>query len=349
MLSYYSIACSSAKKNQTHVDDDELGTFGVELLQMDRGMMLYAIGIDIGGTRTKFGVVELVTGRLVARDIQPTALDDGDKFLAWLYERVVKILRIAGLDRSQIAGIGLGIPGYVDNDADKIGLVWESLLFMEQMPFRRAVEGRLDLPCRMDNDARLVALGEARYGAGRGAPRLLVLTLGTGLGVGLLVNGRFLENTSIAHMAGSIVIRPTGRVCPNCGLDGCLEWLVSATGLVERVGDALASGIVSTLREATPLTAPIIFAAAAHGDALARRAVDQLLADLSAGLNSYIHLFGPDKIVLGGGMSDGLAPYLDRLQSALVARPFPWYSVSLAVSELQEDAGLLGSAALLAP
>ena len=306
----------------------------------------YAIGIDIGGTRTKFGVVELASGHLVARDVQSTVLHDGERFLDGLEERVIQVLRIAGLEKGQIAGVGLGVPGYVDNQADRIGLVWDALSFMERMPFRQAVESRLGLPCRVDNDARVVGLGEAVYGAGRGVTRLLVLTLGTGLGVAFLVNQRFLEDTSIAHMAGSIIVRPGARPCSNCGLSGCLESLVSATGLVQTAQEGLNSGVETALQAADPLTAEAVFAAARQGDALAQRAVGQLLDDLVHGLNSYIHLFAPDRIVFNGGISPGIQPYLPGLLPHLIARPFPWYSLSLAVSELREQAGMLGSAAL---
>jgi glucokinase len=206
----------------------------------------------------------------------------------------------------------------------------------------------------MDNDGRAVAMGEAYFGGhtpagmGRSAGgtcqprRLLSLTLGSGVGVALVVDGRLLEKSSIGHLAGHIPIRLGGGPC-FCGFSGCLESLVSASGLICNFANFNQGKPVD---ETVGLDARRIFELAKNGHPAATRAVTQLLDDLSVGLNAYIFLYGPDVIVLGGGLANSLAPWLPAIRQGVFAHPYDGYQVMVNLSSLGEQAGLYGAASL---
>jgi glucokinase len=302
-----------------------------------------AIGIDVGGTRTKCGLVD-GAGRVLAQTVAPTVLDDAEAFSAGLVRSCAELCSRAGA--AAVVGAGIAVPGFVDPDRDRIAMVWERLAFLERPGFRADLEGRLGLRCVVDNDARAAAIGEARHGAGVGASRLLVLTIGTGIGFGFTVDGRFTERAPLSHMAGHIRIGADGGECI-CGLDGCLESVVSARGLVR--------SYLALKPEAwscdEPLDGERIAAAAAAGDAAAREALMTMARHLATGLDSYVSLLAPDRIVIGGGLSRALAGHVDWLRAAVRAEPFPGHRVEIAVSVLQESAGIIGAAsiALAAP
>ncbi len=299
---------------------------------MGRG---FAVGIDVGGTRTKAGLVDLSRGAVMGIDIAPTETRDGGLFLASLKDSCDRLLQTAGLDYSQMDGIGVGVPGFTSGGV--VESTWGFLTFMEDYPLQTNMEGLFPLPCRVDNDARLVALGEALYGAAAGASRSITLTLGTGVGFGLVVDGGFVTKAPIDHMAGHVAVRRGGPEC-YCGQRGCLETLVSATGLCLAM-KAAAGG---------DWTGEAVLAAAARGDTTAQGVVEQFLDNLAVGLNSYVWMHAPNVIVLAGGLSGGLGRHLSRLQRQITAAPFRACHPQLRLSRLREEAGILGSAALFA-
>jgi glucokinase len=197
------------------------------------------------------------------------------------------------------------------------------------------------LPCRADNDARVVALGEALYGIGKGQNRVLALTLGTGLGLGFIAKGKFETSLPYAHMGGHISIGRTDFKC-YCGKEGCLEALVSATGIVDsakRFGWELKYPNLE-------LNVQTIFKAEQDGNEDAKQIVAEFLGYLKTGIDNYINLFAPDMIIIGGGVSKGMKPYLDKLTQIDFLPPYKKYRVKIALSELDELSGILGAAAL---
>jgi glucokinase len=214
------------------------------------------------------------------------------------------------------------------------------LEFMEDYPLVEIMEGKFGLPCRADNDARIVALGEALYGEGRNAKRMLMLTLGTGLGLGFTVDGKLPESLPYAHMGGHMTITQNDVTC-YCGKTGCLESLVSATGIVDaarRAGWKEQPGF--------SLTSEGIFQAADQGDPVARAVVQEWLMYLKTGIDNYINIYAPDTIILGGGVANALQHYIPFLEDGHLLRPFKNYRAKIGISTLQEHAGILGSAAL---
>ena len=303
--------------------------------------MKYAVGIDIGGTRTKIGLVDLNENRVLDMILTPTERYDPEIFISDLYRQYCSLAEKTGIGKESVSGVGIGAPGFVYEDGS-VDSTFGFLPFMDaHYPLKERLEQTFKLPCRVDNDARIVALGEALYGGGRGYGRVLVLTLGTGLGLGFIVYGKFETKLPYAHLGGHITVASGGVVC-YCGRKGCLEALVSATGLTD---SAKRAGLPAEI-PGFPDTAEAIFAAAQAGNKVAESVVSDFLDHLSTGISNYITLFVPDIIIIGGGVSKGLGPYLDRIRKLRHLKPFSTYNFEIALSELDELSGILGSAAL---
>jgi len=299
----------------------------------DQQVELY-IGVDIGGTRTKFGLVNIATGEVLDSMVQPTETADAQVFLQQVQQVLEKFTASARARSLEVKGIGYGIPGFT-NAAGCVVTTYGFLRFMEDYPLQQMMQEQFNLPCRIDNDARTVALGEALYGAGKNYERVLTLTLGTGLGVGMVVNGAFTDALPLGHMAGHITITETPNRC-YCGKTGCLESLVSAGGFVNAAANY--PGLAPSV--------PAILAAAATGNEYALQTVHTIAGYLHIGIHNYVNLLAPDIIVLGGGVAKGLQPYLSIIKGVDYAAAYPAYKFELVVSALQEQAGMAGSAAL---
>ncbi|WP_080058438.1 ROK family protein [Spirosoma aerolatum] len=316
-------------------------------------MKTLAIGIDIGGTRTKIGLVNLDTGQVEAMIITPTETQDGDRFLALLGEAISQFKAKAAAEQAFLSGVGMGVPGFVFADGT-VDSTYGFLEFMEDYPLRDKIQQQHDLPCLLDNDARVVALGEAIYGQGKGrsvgripgvpVSRVLVLTLGTGLGIGFTIDGKLDGSLPFAHMSGHMTITTNDFVC-YCGKTGCLESLVSGAGL----------GRIATRQgwlqkyPTLPLTAQTIFTQNQAGNPDAEMIVQEYIGYLKIGIDNYINLYAPDVIVLGGGIAKGFGKNeIDKMHNPNLLNPYKAYKTRITISELEEQAGILGSAALFA-
>jgi len=293
------------------------------------------IGVDIGGTRTKYGLVDTAFGKVLNSIILPTEKANSTAFLRQICYVIKELKNVAEKNDGQVEGIGFGIPGYINEQA-VIETTYGFLTFMENYPLKSIIESEYNLPCLLDNDARTVSLGEALYGKGRNFSRVLTLTLGTGVGVGFVVNKKFNEPLPLAHMAGHIKITADGQLC-YCGKTGCLESLVSSTGIIN---------LAQKLNWQGDMAAEDIFDAALKFDKTAVKIIDKIVDYLHTGIHNYVNIYAADLIVLGGGIAKGLVPYLERIKGQSYLSPFPNYSFQLELSELQEEAGILGSAAL---
>lgn len=293
------------------------------------------IGVDIGGTRTKYGLVNLQTGEVLHSLVHVTEQHNAAVFVQQVQEVVETCRMVAAQRNDHIAGIGFGVPGYISTGG-VVATTYGFLAFMEDYPLQHIIEQQFDLPCLLDNDARVVGLGEALYGKGVGYQRVLTLTLGTGVGFGFVANEKLSEPLPLAHMGGHIKINDEGAPC-YCGKKGCLEALVSSTGIINLAKQYGLPGAQS---------AEVIFTEAANGNANAVSIVTMVTQYLHHGIHNYVNLFAPDMIVLGGGIAKGLAPYLAQIKAENYLGPFPGFDFKLEVSALHEQAGMLGSAAL---
>ena len=304
-------------------------------------MAKYAIGVDIGGTRTKTGIVDLEEGKVKDIILSPTEKNDAGLFISGLFSQYRSLLEKTGICPNDVSGIGIGAPGFVYDDGS-VDSTFGFLPFMDlHYPLKHEIENKFGLPCKVDNDARVVALGEAVYGKGKGIERVLVLTLGTGLGVGLVVGGKFETRLPYAHLGGHITIATSDVKC-YCGRSGCLEALVSATGIT----DAASRAGWTSVNPEISLTAEAIFDAALKGNKVAVEIVSLFIQHLSTGISNYVTLYVPDIIIIGGGVAGGLEPYLKKINEIIYLKPFSTYSFRIALSRLGEMSGILGSAAL---
>ncbi|PSR54027.1 ROK family protein [Adhaeribacter arboris] len=299
-----------------------------------------AIGVDIGGTRTKMGLVDLNKGEVLEKVIAPTEKKDGAQFLHSITSGIAQLKSRAEKEPTILLGAGFGVTGFVLANGT-VDSTYGFLEFMEDYPLTQLIQESCSLACKADNDARVVALGEALYGKGNGYNRVLVLTLGTGLGVGFVADGTFESKLAFGHMSGHQSIGQTDVAC-YCGKTGCLEALVSATGIVDSAIRLKWEEKYPTL----PLTVDTIFEAQQKGNLDAHSVVSSFLTHLKTGIHNYINLFAPDIIVLGGGVARGMNPYLSQLSQVNYLKPYKSYHTSIVLSELGDHAGILGSAAL---
>lgn len=313
-------------------------------------MKALAIGIDIGGTRTKIGMVDLASGSIEAMFITPTETKDGVRFLESIGQAISQLKQQAADQQASLSGVGIGVPGFVSADG-LVDSTYGFLEFMEDYPLADHIWQQHKLPCRLDNDARVVALGEAIYGQGKDQPegripglpvgRVLTLTLGTGLGVGFTIDGKLDGPLPFAHMGGHITITSNETVC-YCGKTGCLESLVSSAGICRIASRHQWEQKYPQL----PLTAETIFAQRQTGNPDAAAVIQEYTGYLRTGLANYINLYAPDIIVLGGGLAKGLNADVSKLHNPDVLTPYKAYKTIITISDLEERAGILGSAAL---
>ncbi len=313
-------------------------------------MSLYA-GLDVGGSTMKAGIVD-DAGRLLGAASLPTQAHRGQEFgLARMCEVIRQAAAAAGVGLDRLAAIGVATPGLMDIPA---GIILDppNLRPWKDVPVRQHVQKEFGLPTAFQNDANAAAYGEFWAGAGRSARSLVMFTLGTGIGGGIILGGRVLEGehshgAELGHMRIELN-RP--RPC-SCGRFGCLEAYASAWAVVKRVQEALVedSGR-STLHELSQrqgsLTARDVFAAAEAGDILAGRMVEDTAFYLAVAATNLMHAIDPDMVVFGGGMIAAGEGFLDRIRHHVrkLAFPIPAERTQVRYAQLGPDAGLIGAA-----
>lgn len=306
-----------------------------------------AIAIDLGGTRSRVAAVE-ADGTVTARCTEPT---DAESEPDGVIERLATAV---GRIREQMVGrpvLGLGIaaPGPVDPRAGVV-LLAPNLPGWRNVPLASRLQAVTGLPAVLGNDANLAALGEARFGAGRGVRNLVYLTVSTGIGSGVIVDGSLLigEHGAAAE-AGHMTIWWNGRPC-HCGNRGCLEAYASGSALVERALEAMGAGRASSLsRQEGELDAVAVSQAADQGDALARELVGEAGTALGLGVRNLLHLFDPSLVIIGGGVSHMGRLLWDSMRQVVESDALDLYPkrARIVPAALGDDPGLLGAASLI--
>jgi glucokinase len=299
------------------------------------------LAFDIGGSRIKAGLVRGTS--ITSLNTVPTISHDG----ADLLDTIIRLGRQLMADQD-VAGVGLSVKGVVDPERGVLADVNEALTSWINRPFAEVVAAELALPVSMENDARMYALGELVYEAGRDCQNLVCLTLGTGLGTGVVLGRRLLRGPrgTAGVLGGHFTVRIDGATC-SCGNIGCLEILVGAAGLVHSAETALAGPQPSSLRSG-PLDPPRIFAAAAAGDAVAQDVVSRFTSYLAAGVVTMIHAYDPDTVVVGGGIGHAAAQFLPAVQAYVDIHTWAILRgrVQVVPAMLGDAAALIGIAAL---
>lgn len=305
-----------------------------------------AIGVDVGGNSTKGGLVG-PGGAIIERTERSTDPAAGTAAIVAVAAALAD--RAAALG-TEVLGVGVGAAGFVD--AERGAVTFSPNIVYDEPDIAAALGRTLGLPIFVDNDANAAAWGERAFGAARGSDHVAMLTLGTGLGAGFIVGGRLLRGaTGMAAEFGHTIVEPGGPPCP-CGLNGCIEQLVSGKAIARRAREAARQYPESLFLEAAggidAISAHHVGDAAERGDPQALAVLEQAGRALGIGLSNVVNIFDPDVIVLGGGVIRAgeplLAPARDQMKAmGLAQRRRPQ---RLEVGKLGGDAGLVGAAAL---
>jgi glucokinase len=315
-------------------------------------MQRWTIGVDFGGTNVKVGLVA-DSGRVVRSQVLSSKVfGRPGPFVEGIGRAVTALTQAGGIRISQLRGIGVGAPGAIDC-VHGIVLATTNVPGWHRVPLARLLERRLGRPCVVDNDANLATLGEWRFGAGRGSRVLVGLTLGTGVGGGLVCNGRLFRGVSgSAGEIGHMVIHPGGRRC-GCGARGCLEAEVGTAAILSMGRRAIRRGAepLKTLARSAHgnLTPAIIAQAARAGDTAARQIWVQIGQWLGLALASLVNVLNPDRIVIGGGIANAWPLFSPALNHTLDAHAMgiPKRAVRVLRARLGDHAGVLGAAAIV--
>jgi len=315
----------------------------------------FLVGVDLGGTNIVAAAVTEDGSEVVAVRSEPTRADQGadavvDRIVRMIDTVIAETIAQTGVKRSDVLGIGVGAPGPLDR---KRGIVVTTPnLGWTNFPLRDVISTATKLPVRIDNDANCATLGEWWLGAARGAQNVIGLTIGTGIGGGIILNGRLYHGSSdVAGEIGHTTIDVTGRRC-KCGNYGCLEAYASGPSIADRAREALASDDGTLLArmvdgDLSKITAATVYDAAKEGDEVALDVVRETARLLGAGVANLLNIFNPDVVVLAGGVTHAGEALFEPLRREVRKRAFQPAvdAVRIVPGTLPGTAGVVGAVA----
>lgn len=330
-----------------------------QYISLDQAERPLVAGIDVGGTNIKVGLVDAAGGTLAFDNI-PTEVPQGpDAAIRRMAQKVADLIDQVGADRGDLARAGLATPGTMDIPNGLL-LHPHNLPGFENYPVRDRLAAACGAPVSYNNDANAAAYGEYWVGRGRDYTSMVLLTLGTGVGGGIIIHGEVIDgHHSHGAECGHLIIdyHDDARVCP-CGKPGHLEAYASATGVVARTQDALSGGAESSLnglvQSGEELSSKAVYEHARDGDAFALDVVLETAMYLGVGITSFLHVIDPEAVVLGGAMDFG-GPgdpigdrFLARIREEVDRRAFPVLAERTVIdfASLGGDAGYLGAAGI---
>jgi len=306
--------------------------------------MKYILAIDLGGTKIAVGLVNF-KGKIVKKIVEPTEIKKGPKgIINQIFQMADKLL-----NKEKIQAIGLGVAGPLDI---KKGVV----LFAPNLPnwhnvqIVKALKQHFQKPVYFNNDANAAALGEFLFGAGKKTKNMIYLTISTGIGGGIIINKKLYQGKGNAGEIGHMIIDPNGPKC-RCGNYGCLEAFSSGTSIVREAKKHFKkSSLIWKLAKGKRknINTQMVFEAYKNGDKLASQIILKSLNALAIGLVNLIHIFDPDKIILGGGVMENKKYILPFLKNFIKKKVMPGFkkNIKIETAKLKKDAGLIGAAAL---
>lgn len=314
---------------------------------------MYYVGIDLGGTNIKTGIVGK-DGKIVAKSSIPTKGDrPADEVAFDMSVEVLNLVKSAKISMDEVVGVGVGSPGAINSGA---GIVdYSCNLGWYNVPIAELILKRVKKPVKVSNDANVAALGETLFGAGKGYTDTVLITLGTGVGGGIVIGGKLFEgNESKGAELGHSVICVNGEPCA-CGRRGCLEAYASASALIRETKEAMLRDRGSKMWEFVggdidKVDGRTAFETEKQGDAMAKLVVNNYVLYLSEGLLNICNVFRPQAIMLGGGVCAQGDNLLNRLKTRMKAMHYGFRGtpeVELLIASLGNDAGIIGAAALL--
>lgn len=311
------------------------------------------LGIDLGGTTIKFGILTLEGEVQEKWAIETNTLENGRHIVSDIVESLKHRLSLYGLTKDDFLGIGMGSPGAVDRTSKTVTGAF-NLNWADTQEVGSVIEKEVGIPFFIDNDANVAALGERWVGAGANNPDVVFVTLGTRVGGGVIADGNLIHGVAGAGgEIGHMIVDPENGFTCTCGNKGCLETVASATGVV-RVARQLAeqyegsSAIKAAIDNGDTVTSKDIFIAAEDGDKFANSVVERVSRYLGLAAANISNILNPDSVVIGGGVSAAGEFLRSRVEKYFVTFAFPQVkkSTKIKIAELGNDAGIIGAASL---
>jgi glucokinase len=316
----------------------------------------WIVGVDLGGTNIVAGLVPIQGGEVLGLRSLPTESGRGAKFVVdriihMVEEAIAEVAEAHDTTRGAVAGVGIGSPGPLDR---KTGTVINTPnLGWRNFPLRDLIANQVKLPCTLDNDANCATYGEWWLGAGRNVDTLVGLTLGTGIGGGIVLNGEIFHGCSdVAGEIGHMTIEANGRKC-KCGNYGCLEQYASGPAIALRAMEGLEAGVESMLTEMVEgdldrITAATVYEATVQGDAYATEVMKDTAKFLGAGVANVINILNPEMVVIAGGVTHAGDHLFEPLRAEVRRRAFrsAQERCRIVSAELPGTAGVVGAAAV---
>ena len=314
--------------------------------------MVKRIGIDVGGTNVKIALVD-GEGKIIYSNSVPTYAQMGYEYTVNNIKQAIRdLMKETNTEAKDIQGIGFDFPGQVDCKTGVVKLA-PNIPGWVNVPIAQMIEEEFNIPTRIDNDVRCAALGELKFGAGRGCENFVCITVGTGIGSGLVINGKVVRGA--ANAAGEIghikLQMEDGPLC-GCGDSGCLEAFASGPSIVAMAQEYLKGGKSAKFRELAgdgEITPYIVAKAAEAGDPVAKRIFEKMGYYIGMGLTSVINLLNPEKIIIGGGVAECGELLLDPIRRTINDRAMKVQreAVEIVPAELGNSAGVIGASMLV--
>ncbi len=315
-------------------------------------MKKYRIGVDVGGTNVKIALVDL-DGKIAYSNTVPTRAEMGYEAGVNNIKQAIKdIMQESNQTNKTIEAIGFGLPGQIDY---KEGIVKNlpNIPGWVNIPLAKMIEDEFSIPTRLDNDVRCAALGELNFGAGKGCENLICITVGTGIGSGIILNGKLVRGAAnAAGEIGHIKMEMNGGPLCGCGDYGCFEAFASGPAIVTMAKEYISGGKSAKYKEMATdgiITPYIVAQAALQGDTVSIQIFKQIGKIIGIGLASVVNLLNPEKIIIGGGVADAGEILLEPIRKTIQDRAMPIQAASLQVvpAQLANAAGVIGASLLI--
>lgn len=315
--------------------------------------MTKRIGIDVGGTNVKIALVD-GEGKIIYSNSVPTYAQMGYEYTVNNIKQAIRdLMKETNTDAKEIEGIGFDFPGQVDYKTGVVKLA-PNIPGWVNVPIAQMIEEEFNIPTRIDNDVRCAALGELKFGAGKGCENFVCITVGTGIGSGLVINGQLVRGAAnAAGEIGHIKLQMNGGPICGCGDTGCLEAFASGPSIVAMAQEYLKGGKSTKFREMAgadgEITPYIVAKAAGAGDPVAKRIFEIVGTYIGMGLVSVINLLNPEKVIIGGGVAAAGDLLLDPIRKTIKERAMvvAGNSVEIVPAELGNSAGVIGASMLV--
>lgn len=312
----------------------------------------YIIGLDAGPNTVKAVLTDLNASILSHSEMNVPKGVNKTELLEIMSECIWNLLKTSAIDQNKILGVGVGMHGIVD--VEKGVSLFAPNLQLRDLPIKDFLEHEFKMLVKVENDVRAIALGESWFGAGRGANSLVCINVGRGIGAGIIHDGKLLHGIhSIAGEIGHMTIDIGGPKC-SCGNYGCLEALASGTYIAEKAAKEISIGKDSLIKELvnddlSKITGEIIYDAAKRKDSLAKKILNQTGIYLGIGITNLIHTLNPDRIIIGGGVSNSGGFILDSIKETIDQRALTDKAkkTDILLSELGDQATLIGASTLI--